>query len=85
MPIASSVFVSPQSTKLPGETSVADRSGAGLTSKSRTRRSADGYGSRRINTPFTTLNAAVFRPMPTASVTNALTARTGLRQSTRSP
>src|ERR1043165_1586434 len=44
-------------------------------------RSASGYGNGLSNTAFTTLNIAVFTPMPTASVSTANSAKPGFFRS----
>src|SRR5260370_16209430 len=48
-------------------------------------RSGSGKGSGRSSTPYTTVNIAVFAPIPSASVKTATTVNPGLFASTRIP
>ena len=50
-----------------------------------TRRSGLGYDSGRTSTALTTLNTAVVRPMPSASVSITTALNAGVRRSIRSP
>jgi hypothetical protein len=71
-----------QSTKLGFDT--ATRVPFSVCSHSRTMRSGDGYGSGLSSTPWTTVNMAVFAPMPSASVRIASAAKPGRLMSIRS-
>ena len=53
--------------------------------ETRNKRSASGKGMDRSNTPLTTVNTAVFAPIPRASVSTATAVNPGFLRSMRRP
>src|SRR6266542_3486078 len=76
-------FCERQSRKAAGETGVRSQPGSLELSKRRTSLSGSRYGSGLRSTPLTTLNMAVFAPMPRARVNTATAVKPGFFSSWR--
>src|SRR6266540_6758381 len=76
-------FCERQSRKVAGETGVRSQPGSLELSKRRTSLSGSRYGSGLRSTPLTTLNMAVFAPMPSARVNTATAVKPGFFSSWR--
>jgi hypothetical protein len=77
------VFCFFQSKKFPGD--VRTRPCPGAVCQSASKRSGSRYGSGLSKTAFTTLNIAVFAPIPSASVSTAIAVTPGRFNSIRKP